>query len=57
MRPPVIALWIVVSLVVIALWLWMARESGQGRNWARILSTVAAPGWDGVGARAGLVKA
>jgi hypothetical protein len=28
------------GLVVIALWLWMARANGQGRNWARILSTV-----------------
>jgi hypothetical protein len=26
--------------VVIALWLWMARVNSQGRNWARILSTV-----------------
>ena len=25
---------------MIALWLWMARADGQGRNWARILSTV-----------------
>jgi hypothetical protein len=30
----------VFGLVVIALWLWMARATGQGRNWARILSTV-----------------
>jgi hypothetical protein len=36
----IIVLWIVFSLVVIALWLWMARANGQGRNWARILSTV-----------------
>ena len=28
------------GLVVIVLWLWMARANGQGRNWARILSTV-----------------
>ena len=28
------------SLIVIALWLWMARTTGQGRNWARSLSTV-----------------
>ena len=40
MRPLIITLWIVFSLVVIALWLWMARADGQGRNWARILSTV-----------------
>ena len=31
---------IVFGLVVPALWLWMARANGQGRNWARILSTV-----------------
>jgi hypothetical protein len=31
---------IVGALVVIALWLWMARANSQGRNWARILSTV-----------------
>ena len=30
----------VFALVVMALWLWMARAAGQGRNWARILSTV-----------------
>jgi hypothetical protein len=30
----------VFGLVVIALWLWMAWATGQGRNWARILSTV-----------------
>ena len=30
----------VFGLAVIALWLWMARANGQGRNWARILSTV-----------------
>jgi hypothetical protein len=35
-----ITLAIVASLVVIALWLWMARANGQGRNWARILATV-----------------
>ena len=28
------------GLVVVSLWLWMARANGQGRNWARILSTV-----------------
>ncbi len=30
----------VFGLVVIAVWLWMARANGQGRNWARIVSTV-----------------
>jgi hypothetical protein len=40
LRPLIITLVIVVGLVVIALWLSMARAVGQGRNWARILSTV-----------------
>jgi hypothetical protein len=40
LRPLVITVWIVFGLVVIALWLWMVRANGQGRNWARILSTV-----------------
>ena len=31
---------IVFGLVPIAMWLWMARKNGQGRNWARSLSTV-----------------
>jgi hypothetical protein len=39
-KPLIITVWIVFGLVVIALWLWMARANGQGRNWARILSTV-----------------
>jgi hypothetical protein len=39
-RPLIITVWIVLGLVVIALWLWMARANGQGRNWARILSAV-----------------
>jgi len=39
-RPILITGWIVVGLIGIALWLWMARANGQGRNWARILSTV-----------------
>ena len=39
-RPLIITVVIVVGLVAPALWLWMARASGQGRNWARILSTV-----------------
>jgi hypothetical protein len=40
MRPLIITVWIVFGLAVITLWLWMARANGQGRNWARILSTV-----------------
>jgi hypothetical protein len=39
-KPLIITVWIVFSLVMIGLWLWMARANGQGRNWARILSTV-----------------
>ena len=39
-RPLIITVWIVFGLVVIALWLWMARADGQGRSWARILSAV-----------------
>jgi hypothetical protein len=31
---------IVLGLVPVALWLWMARATGRGRNWARGLSTV-----------------
>ena len=40
MRPLVITAWMIFGLVMIALWLWMARAVGRGRNWARILSTV-----------------
>jgi len=35
-----ITLAIVFGLAVVALWLWMARANGRGRNWARIVSTV-----------------
>ena len=38
--PVVITVGTVGGLVVIALWLWMARANSQGRDWARILSTV-----------------
>jgi hypothetical protein len=31
---------IVSGVLGIALWLWMARANNQGKNWARILSTV-----------------
>ena len=27
------------GLAVVALWVWLARANGQGRNWARVLST------------------
>ncbi|HLI40819.1 MAG TPA: hypothetical protein VKV35_04160 [Streptosporangiaceae bacterium] len=36
----IITLAVVSGVIGIALWLWMARANGQGRNWARILSTV-----------------
>ena len=35
-----ITLWALWALVPIALWLWMARACGRGRNWARIVCTV-----------------
>jgi hypothetical protein len=38
--PLTITLVILVGLGVIALWLWMARATSQGRSWARVLSTV-----------------
>jgi hypothetical protein len=40
LRPLIITLAIAFGLAVIGLWLWMARATRQGRNWARILSTV-----------------
>jgi hypothetical protein len=39
-RPLIITVMAVAGLVVPAVWLWMARANGQGRNWARIMSTV-----------------
>jgi len=36
----IISLAIVSGLIGIALWLWMARANNQGKNWARIVSTV-----------------
>jgi hypothetical protein len=36
LRPLAVAEGIVGDLVVIALWLWMARSAGQRRNWARM---------------------
>ena len=40
LNPLAITMAIVLALVPVALWLWMARETGRGRNWARGLSTV-----------------
>jgi hypothetical protein len=36
----IIALAVVSGVVGVALWLLMARKNGQGKNWARVLSTV-----------------
>jgi hypothetical protein len=36
----IIALAVVSGVIGVALWLWMARKNGQGKSWARILSTV-----------------
>jgi len=38
--PLIITLVIAVGLALIGLWLWMARATSQGKNWARISSTV-----------------
>jgi hypothetical protein len=35
-----ITLGAIAGLALIGLWLWMARATSQGKNWARILSTV-----------------
>jgi hypothetical protein len=40
LRPLIATLAIAFGLALIALWLWMARAVGQGKNWARVLSTV-----------------
>lgn len=40
LRPLIITLAIAIALAGIGLWLWMARANGQGKNWARIVSTV-----------------
>jgi len=40
LKPVIIAVTVISGLVVPAGWLWMARAHGQGRNWARIVSTV-----------------
>jgi hypothetical protein len=31
---------VVIGLIAIALWLWMARANGKGRSWARVVSAV-----------------
>ena len=36
----IIALAVISGVLGVALWLWMSRANGQGRNWARIVSTV-----------------
>ena len=36
----IITLAIVSGVIGVALWLWMARANSQGKNWARITSTV-----------------
>ena len=36
----IIALAVVSGVIGVALWLWMSRKNGQGKSWARILSTV-----------------
>ena len=39
-QPLVITASMAFGLAIVCLWLWMARANGQGRNWARIVSTV-----------------
>jgi hypothetical protein len=41
-RPLIATVVIAAGLAEIALWLWLARAASQGRNWARIVSTVLA---------------
>jgi hypothetical protein len=36
----IIGFTIVIGLIVVALWLWMAYANGQGRAWARVVATV-----------------
>ena len=36
----IITLAVVSGVIGVALWLWMARKNGEGKNWARILSSV-----------------
>ena len=39
LKPVLITVAVIYGLVVPALWLWMARATGQGKKWARIVST------------------
>jgi hypothetical protein len=36
----VVAAAVIIGVIAIALWLWMAWKNGQGRSWARIVATV-----------------
>ena len=36
----IIALALIAGVVGVALWLWMSRANSQGKNWARIVSSV-----------------
>ena len=40
LNPLAITVAVVIALVPVGLWVWMARETGRGRNWARHLSGV-----------------
>jgi hypothetical protein len=40
LKPLIITVTMVSGLVVPALWVWMARANAQGRDWARVLSTL-----------------
>jgi hypothetical protein len=40
LRPLLITVAVAFGLALIAVWLWMARATSRGKNWARILSTV-----------------
>ena len=31
---------VVVGIIAVGLWVWMAWKNGQGRSWARIVATV-----------------
>lgn len=36
----IIGFTVVVGVIVVALWLWMAYANGQGKSWARVVATV-----------------